>query len=349
MPPVSSLIFVVILAVWAVYLVQHWIRRREHLATARSVDRFSESMRVLERRRTLQRPQIAPAPAPSYGASPLRPARPEVVVKRGTAHGATAVAPTRSYRRGRLVARLRAGALALAGLTMVTLVALGATGGLPSWTAFVGIAVLAGALVLVRVSVAGARSASVVRRTVARRPARRPAGRPAGRDGRLAPAGVELAADGTAYPSGRTLAAQAAAVSARPPAARQGSARRAVLQRSAPAPTHLEHLEPAPDTPSPVEPVHVVAALVEQQREPQLYDLVEVEASLAPPRPSEGAEVPAAAEGTWSPTPVPPPTYTLKAKAYRSGLAGSSSLPVDGTVMALDEEFEDLPSVDRVG
>ncbi|MEO3936346.1 hypothetical protein V3N99_06250 [Dermatophilaceae bacterium Soc4.6] len=48
----GSLIFLVIVAVWAVYLVQHWIRRRDHLATARSVDRFSDAIRVLERRTT---------------------------------------------------------------------------------------------------------------------------------------------------------------------------------------------------------------------------------------------------------------------------------------------------------
>jgi hypothetical protein len=46
----SSLIFVVIIGIWAVYLVQHWVRRREQLATSRSVDRFSDAMRILERR-----------------------------------------------------------------------------------------------------------------------------------------------------------------------------------------------------------------------------------------------------------------------------------------------------------
>jgi hypothetical protein len=46
----SSLIFVVIIGIWAVYLVQHWVRRREQLATSRSLDRFSDAMRVLERR-----------------------------------------------------------------------------------------------------------------------------------------------------------------------------------------------------------------------------------------------------------------------------------------------------------
>lgn len=45
----SSVIFLVVIAIWAAYLVQHWVGRREHLATARTVDRFSESMRILDR------------------------------------------------------------------------------------------------------------------------------------------------------------------------------------------------------------------------------------------------------------------------------------------------------------
>nr|MDQ2758229.1 hypothetical protein [Actinomycetota bacterium] len=62
----GSLIFLLIVAVWAVYLVQHWIRRRDHLATARSVDRFSDAMRVLERRAT---PVVSATVSP-YAASP---------------------------------------------------------------------------------------------------------------------------------------------------------------------------------------------------------------------------------------------------------------------------------------
>ena len=45
----SSLVFVAVVAIWAAWFVPHWIRRREHLSTARSVDRFSEAMRVLDR------------------------------------------------------------------------------------------------------------------------------------------------------------------------------------------------------------------------------------------------------------------------------------------------------------
>ena len=77
----GNLVFLVIVAIWAVYLVQHWIRRREHVATARSVDRFSEAMRVLERRVPLPRNELAAPHPPSYAVrSPT--ARPTVVVKR---------------------------------------------------------------------------------------------------------------------------------------------------------------------------------------------------------------------------------------------------------------------------
>lgn len=76
----SSLIFLVIVAIWAAYLLQHWVRRREHLATARSVDRFSEAMRVLERRRTLPAPDASASVRMSDGWSD-RPAVPLVSVK----------------------------------------------------------------------------------------------------------------------------------------------------------------------------------------------------------------------------------------------------------------------------
>lgn len=80
----SSLIFLVIVAIWAAYLVQHWVRRREHVATARSVDRFSEAMRVLERRSPLPSSELS-APRPhSYAVKPAS-SRPAVTVKRAVA------------------------------------------------------------------------------------------------------------------------------------------------------------------------------------------------------------------------------------------------------------------------
>ncbi|NHN55645.1 hypothetical protein G9U51_07605 [Calidifontibacter sp. DB0510] len=72
----TTLLFLLIVAIWAAYLVQHWIRRRDALATARSVDRFSESMRVLSRRDPL--PQGV---APMASTGPARPGAPQVSVK----------------------------------------------------------------------------------------------------------------------------------------------------------------------------------------------------------------------------------------------------------------------------
>jgi hypothetical protein len=89
----SSLVFLVIIAIWAAYLLQHWVRRREHLATARSVDRFSDAMRVLERRTPLPEFDVSAQRPRSYAVSPARPSRPEVVVKR--AQSLTPNIPTR--------------------------------------------------------------------------------------------------------------------------------------------------------------------------------------------------------------------------------------------------------------
>ncbi len=51
------------------------------------------------------------------------------------------------------------------------------------------------------------------------------------------------------------------------------------------------------------------------------------------------------APGTWQPVPVPPPTYTLKAKAHARPVLNElpAELPHDGTALSLDEEFEELP------
>ncbi len=46
----TGLIYVAIIAVWAVVLVPAWLRRHDHLDPERSVDRFSRSMQTLARR-----------------------------------------------------------------------------------------------------------------------------------------------------------------------------------------------------------------------------------------------------------------------------------------------------------
>lgn len=97
-PVQGSLIFVVIVAVWAAYLVQHWVRRREEAAEVRSVDGFSTAMRVLQKRPMLPSAELA-APRPhSYTVTPGRTglagshpglARATVMVKRAAPVGAS--------------------------------------------------------------------------------------------------------------------------------------------------------------------------------------------------------------------------------------------------------------------
>jgi hypothetical protein len=93
--PAGSLIFVIIVAIWAAYLLQHWVRRQENSAAARSVDRFSKAMRVLERPPAVLEPE--PTASHSHIGSPVRVIRPAVDVKRAT--------PAGDSRRSPLVAR----------------------------------------------------------------------------------------------------------------------------------------------------------------------------------------------------------------------------------------------------
>ncbi|CAN7498130.1 hypothetical protein LJR027_003240 [Terrabacter sp. LjRoot27] len=85
--PVSSLIFVVIVAIWAAYLVQHWARRREDAAATRSVEGFSEAMRVLEKRPALPTVALSTPRPHSYAVKPANAGRPTVDVKRAVPAG----------------------------------------------------------------------------------------------------------------------------------------------------------------------------------------------------------------------------------------------------------------------
>jgi hypothetical protein len=147
----GSLVFLVIIAIWAAYLLQHWVRRREHLATARSVDRFSDAMRVLERRTPLSVFDVS-APRPrSYAISPARSSRPEVVVKRAQsltpntpARPAAAVRPTRVFHALAGVSARRGRGLSLLASLLLTVVvsSLVATSVLRWWSVLVALAVL---------------------------------------------------------------------------------------------------------------------------------------------------------------------------------------------------------------
>ncbi|NYG07325.1 hypothetical protein BJ986_001812 [Phycicoccus badiiscoriae] len=169
----SSLVFLVIIAVWAAYFVQFWVRRREHLATARSVDQFSESMRVLERRSPLPASNLS-APQPrSYAVSPARAARPQVVVKRAETARAELPRPFEAepVRTNPLVARRNRAMIMLGALsTVVVALPLVALSLLPVLTLLVPLVCVGGA-------VAWARSAALAERRS--RAASRDSSRPA--------------------------------------------------------------------------------------------------------------------------------------------------------------------------
>lgn len=180
----SGLIFLVIIAIWAAYLLQHWVGRREHLATARSVDRFSEAMRVLERRTPLPESDLSLPTPRSYSVSPARPSRAEVVVKRAQPPTPRAQPPTPNVRarptaaanpkrtsdaRRGLSARRVRGLSLLASLSLVVVVStLAVLSALPVWSVVVVVAQLGADLVWLRHAAATERSA---RRALSRRPA----------------------------------------------------------------------------------------------------------------------------------------------------------------------------------
>lgn len=98
--PVSSLVFVVIVAIWAAYLVQHWARRREDAAATRSMEDFSEAMRVLEKRPALPTTELSTPRPHSYAVKPASAGRTMVDVKRAVPAGASRRSSPLVARRG---------------------------------------------------------------------------------------------------------------------------------------------------------------------------------------------------------------------------------------------------------
>jgi hypothetical protein len=149
----SSLIFLAIIAMWAAYLLGHWVRRRDQLATARSIDRFSESMRVLERR-TPTRPVSAARPtARAYVVATVRRPLPATVRRPAVALPAAATRSAATVHRpriGRAAARRRA--RLVLGLLVATALAwlLAASTNLSWWPAAVVTALLVAVLVQMR-------------------------------------------------------------------------------------------------------------------------------------------------------------------------------------------------------
>ncbi|MEO8517684.1 MAG: hypothetical protein ABI438_00785 [Dermatophilaceae bacterium] len=270
----SGLIFLVIIAIWATYLLQHWVRRREHVATARSVDRFSDAMRVLDRRVAMPGLDLATQPR-SYVVSPAGPARSEVPVQRlqpprpispqpthvtSTTRGHHAVA-------GRSARRLR-GLTLLASLCLVVItVPLALLSLVPVWGVPAALAALTADFAWLR------------RCAVAERSTRR------------------------------------AAASAR-------AARAGVRRTATPAPRAAH---PSGQAAATLPPSELVATAFVGSR------VAAAELATSP--------APADLSG-WAPVPVPPPTYTLKAKAERPATVAP---PVVDPVPAL--VVEPVPSL----
>ena len=327
----SSLIFLVLLGVWAAYFAQYWLRRRDHLATARSVEQFSEAMRVLERRPTLPRTDLSePAPR-SYAVHPARSARPQVIVKRavtaepaptaeserrvpegqpvrgGTGHNVPADRhPARDAgsggRRGvRPSRRLRGLVLLTSLVSLLVVVPLVVLALLPLWAP-------APAVVAVLLAFLWVRSAVRAEQALARARRRRPAQR-------RTPA-VAAPAD-TALPHGDA----AVGTPDRGVAAGSGGAAAAsdiVAAVSAPqAPT-----EPSPDTVA-VGHDEVAASATATGPDGGPGDaVVEPRGALMVPIVDED-DIPL----TWDPVPVPRPTYTMKAKAERPEVEPAATSP----------------------
>ena len=287
----SSLIFLAIIAMWAAYLLGHWVRRRDQLATARSIDRFSESMRVLERR-TPTRPVSAARPtARAYVVAPVR--APMVGARSGAAgrrlptdarvaatavrsprrNGAVRGAASRSTsgqgtgritreaarRRARLLLGL--GVATVAGWLLVPLTAL------VWWPAAILSLLLAAVLVQLR------RTARPARRSTSRRPAVRSRAR-----------------------RSRSLASRVPVPARRP---RHHQDVRAVVEQVAAA-RRADHAVASATATPPVSTPDDEAPLPQS-----------ASANTLP----AGSEGPSPAVGGWQPVPVPPPTYTLKPKA----------------------------------
>lgn len=177
----SSLIFFVIIAVWAATMLKHWVRRREDLVTARTVDRFSDAMRMLERRAPVTADVAAQAHEPKRAI--LRPqggSRTSARTAQATpAQGATIVstaveAPATPVRAGRVTRggsaltspKVKVAALFGAFGFLVVTAVLAPFTAVPAWMPLLGLIATAGVVVWLRRSAIAERSARQVVRPV---------------------------------------------------------------------------------------------------------------------------------------------------------------------------------------
>ncbi len=334
----SSLIFLVIIAIWAAYFLQYWVRRREHLATARAVDRFSESMRLLELRSPAVEAvpaSVSPRPAPrSYVVSPARSGDSRQRGRDARAAEAAVSSGPGLFQRALHPGRRVRGLTFLASLVALTAVsALAARAVVPLWAVAVPAGLILVTFVWMRVGVRAAAAArgegaatgreqrsdhsrrsggygspvregrSVrVRRTDGR--SVRPAERRQARRRAMEPAA------GGRHAGGRSAGASAA---------RGAGGESSSLATHHRGPVEFERSEDEIEAQPVVEPVQVPAAREE------LFDIEATADPLSPPPPLPPQPAPiryALVDEddiplTWDPVPVPRPTYTMKSRALR--------------------------------
>lgn len=347
----SSLIFLVIIGIWAAYFVQYWVRRREHLATIRSVDAFSETMRVLERRTPLPSVDAGSQAPRTYAVSPARAMRPQVTVKRAEAHtmsrvetptgrssapaaSSAAARSSRSFASARVEttpavmhpSRATRGAVLLAGL-VGTLVfgVLSVMGMLLAWAPLVPFALAVGGFAWLRAGVqAEIRTRRALRREV--RPQTR-------RD------------DRRRSPEAARDTAAVAVVTAQEPAPRRSApaVEPGVVDESTPDGGRTETVVAADRTPEPA-PFDISADAATEVATQPVAEPVVAEPVVAQPAAAVTPVLPEVDEDdiplTWDPRPVPPPTYTMKARAPERPVATAEVQP---QAEAEHPAYEELP------
>jgi hypothetical protein len=326
---VSSLIFLVVIGVWAAYFIQYWVRRRDHLATARSVDQFSESMRVLERRTPLPAADLSTPTRQAHASAPVQSARAQLLLKRaatppaaatvGTGVATNAPRPAGGSARGTARPEARSRVTARRNRAMVML------GALSTWLVAVPLVALGmlGAAYLAFPVVSVAIALAWVRRNAS------------SQAGRTAPAGSRSRS--TAHD---TLAS------------RPGDQRVVRTRPGQAAPTAPVETEAAASNPAATglaETAVAEPAVAATRVRGELYDLEAIEtvnalgaahaaAALQPTQPTrplvDEDDIPL----TWDPVPVPRPTYTLKARATRPAPAAADLVGDADTEYAARED-----------
>ena len=345
----GSLIFVVVLLIWATYLSLYVARRREQVSTARSVDRFSSHMRVLQRRMVKEaapaeeaapssgntRSSILAAGALEHDEQPAGTARPGMAPTSRTERGvAAARAYLGSVHSNRAFAawggltgaldgvnprRLRAYALLtflLAGGISFVLAALGRTSWLLPALCAAGVFGLLAWLRSDRMAVLAARE----RRATAERSA--------------------TEREVVSQQRARTIAeeeSQRRAAQSRPAAGEFP-----VAQESAPARTRsaYEFFDLAVFDESETTGSEAPASQPARSRSQSQSQSRPAPSQATASQPSAPAVDPVAQEKLWQPVPVPPPTYTLKARADHP-VPVPLATPTEPVPIEVEDDFED--------